>query len=144
MGAIGYNEWSFAINEGLRTADIKTPAGVVPVGTDWAGTSIAPVTITGQGNNLVLDLSPAHQPSARFGYPILLAGYAVVCSRYPDSDTGAAVKAFLESAVTVGQTDLNKVGYIPLPPEFQTRVAAAIDSIGWILSRSDGLSASTG
>lgn len=129
-GAISYNEWSFAIDQGLSTADIKTPAGVTHIGTDWAGTSIAPVQIVGENNNLVLDLTPAYQPTAKFGYPIILAGYAVVCSRYPESDTGQAVKSFLRSAVTAGQTGLNKVGYIPLPPEFQARVAAAVDSIG--------------
>ncbi len=74
-------------------------------------------------------MTPAFQPSAKFGYPILLAGYAIVCSRYPDPATGQAVKAFLQSAVTVGQTDLNKVGYIPLPPEFQSKTAAAVNSI---------------
>ena len=129
-GAISYNEWSFAIEQGLPTADIKTPAGITHIGTDWAGTSIAPVTVTGEGNNLVLDLTPAFQPTAKFGYPIILAGYAIVCSRYPDGGTGEAVKAFLQSAVTVGQTDLNKVGYIPLPPEFQSKAAGAVDSIG--------------
>lgn len=128
-GAISYNEWSFAINQGLSTADIKTPAGITRIGADWAGTSIAPVTLTGQGNNLVLDMTPAYQPTEKFGYPLLLAGYAIVCSRYPDAQTGEAVRAFLQSAVTIGQTDLNKVGYIPLPPEFQTRVASAVNSI---------------
>lgn len=128
-GAISYNEWSFAISEGLATADITTPAGVTHIGTDWSGTSIAPVTITGEGNNLVLDMTPAYEPSAKFGYPILLSGYAIVCSSYPDAQTAEAVRAFLRAVVTVGQTDLNKVGYIPLPPEFQTRVASAVASI---------------
>ena len=34
-GAISYNEWSFAIDQGLSTADIQTPAGsptLVPIG----------------------------------------------------------------------------------------------------------------
>ncbi len=128
-GAITYNEWSFAIDQGLSTADIQTPAGVTHIGADWIGTSVEPVKITGEGNNLVLDLTPAYQPTAKFGYPIILAGYAVVCARYPDAETGKAVKAFLQSAVTVGQTDLNKVGYIPLPTEFQARVASAVNSI---------------
>lgn len=103
-GAITYNEWSSAINQELATADIRTPAGITHIGTDWTGTSIAPVTITGQGNNLVLDMTLAFQPSAKFGYPILLAGYAIVCSRYPDPATGEAVKAFLQSAVTPRST----------------------------------------
>ncbi len=128
-GAISYNEWSFAIEAGLPTADIKTAAGVTAIGSDWVGTSIAPVAVTGQGSNLVLDLTPAYRPTAKFGYPIILAGYAIVCSTYPDPATGEAVRAFLQSAVTVGQTGLNKVGYIPLPPEFQTRVAEAVASI---------------
>jgi phosphate transport system substrate-binding protein len=128
-GAITYNEWSSAIDQDLSTADIKTPAGITHIGTDWDGRSIAPVTITGQGNNVVLDMTPAYTPSAKFGYPILLAGYAIVCSRYPDSSTGEAVRSFLQSAVTVGQTDLNKVGYIPLPTEFQSKAADAIKSI---------------
>jgi len=74
-------------------------------------------------------MTPAYQPTEKFGYPIILAGYAIVCSRYNDTATGQAVKAFLQSAVTVGQTDLNKVGYIPLPTEFQSKAAAAINSI---------------
>jgi len=128
-GAITYNEWSSAIDQDLSTADIKTPAGITHIGTDWEGRSIAPVTITGQGNNIVLDMTPAYTPSAKFGYPILLAGYAIVCSRYPDPSTGEAVRSFLQAAVTVGQTDLNKVGYIPLPTEFQSKAADAIKSI---------------
>lgn len=128
-GAVSYNEWSSAIDQGLTTADIKTPAGVTHIGTDWVGTSIAPVTVVGEGSNLVLDLTPAYQPAAKFGYPIILAGYAVVCSRYSDQSTGEAVGSFLQSAVTVGQTDLNKVGYIPLPADFQAKAAAAINSI---------------
>ncbi len=128
-GAITYNEWSSAIDQNLSTADIKTPAGITHIGTDWVGTSIAPVKITGQGNDIVLDMTPAYQPTEKFGYPIILAGYAIVCSRYTDTATGQAVKAFLQSAITVGQTDLNKVGYIPLPTEFQSKAAAAINSI---------------
>jgi len=128
-GAISYNEWSSAIDQNLPTADIQTPAGITHIGTDWDGRSIAPVTITGQGNNLVLDMTPAYTPNVKFGYPILLAGYAIVCSRYPDPDTGQAVRSFLQSAITIGQTDLNKVGYIPLPTEFQSKAAEAVKSI---------------
>jgi phosphate transport system substrate-binding protein len=78
-GAISYNEWSFAVNQGLSTADIETPAGITRIGADWAGTSIAPVTVTGQGNNLVLDMTPVYQPTEKFGYPLLLAQAQPVC-----------------------------------------------------------------
>ena len=128
-GAIGYSDWSSVIGSGLSTADIKTPAGITHIGTDWAGTSITPVEVVGKGADMTLDLTPAFTPSAKFGYPILLASYAIVCSKYPDPEVGKAVKTFLQSSVTGGQTGLNKSGYIPLPPELQAKVAAAIDSL---------------
>ncbi len=128
-GAITYSDWSSVVDSGLPTADIKTSAGVTPIGTDWEGTSIAPVTVIGTGNDMTLDMTPAFTPSAKFGYPILLASYAVVCSKYPDPEVGKAVKTFLQSTVTNGQTGLNKSGYIPLPPGLQARVAAAIDTV---------------
>jgi len=128
-GAISYNEWSFAIDQGLAAADIKTPAGIVHIGSDWVGKTIAPVTITGQGNDIVLDLSPIYNPTEKGVYPLVLASYEIVCSTYQNPDAGKAVKAFLQSTTTTGQTDLNKIGYIPLPPEFQSRVATAINAI---------------
>jgi len=128
-GAISYNEWSFAIDEELATADIATPAGIVHIGSDWVGKTVAPVTITGQGNDIVLDMTPIYTPTEKGIYPIVLATYEIVCSKYPDPDTGKAVRAFLQSASTAGQTELNPIGYVPLPPEFQSRVATAITAI---------------
>ena len=128
-GAISYNEWSFAIDQELAAADIATPAGVVHIGSDWVGKTIAPVTITGQGNDVVLDMTPIYTPTDKGVYPIVLASYEIVCSKYPDPDTGKAVRAFLQSASTAGQTELNPIGYIPLPPEFQSRVATAIAAV---------------
>ena len=62
-------------------------------------------------------------------YPIVLASYEIVCSKYADPEVGTAVKAFLQSTITIGQTDLNKSGYIPMPPDFQSKVSAAINII---------------
>ena len=128
-GAITYNEWSFAIDQGLSTADIRTSAGIVHIGSDWVGKSIAPVKIKGQGDDVVLDLSPIYNPTEKGMYPIILASYEIVCSKYTDPEVGKAVKAFLQSTITIGQTDLNKSGYIPMPPDFQSKVSAAINTI---------------
>ena len=128
-GAISYNEWSFAIDQGLATADIRTPAGIVHIGSDWVGKTIGPVKIKGQGSDVVLDLSPIYNPTEKGAYPIMLASYEIVCSKYADPEVGKAVKAFLQSTITIGQTDLNKSGYIPMPPEFQSKVSAAINTI---------------
>jgi phosphate transport system substrate-binding protein len=128
-GAISYNEWSFAMDQGLAAADIKTSAGTVHIGDDWVGKTIAGAKISGQGNDIVLDLSSIDNTTEKGVYPIILASYEIVCSRYPDSEVGKAVKGFLQSTITVGQTDLNKSGYIPLPPDFQKKVSAAINTI---------------
>jgi phosphate transport system substrate-binding protein len=42
---------------------------------------------------------------------------------------GTAVKAFMQSTITTGQQGLTPLGYIPLPADFQTRVAAAVNRI---------------
>jgi phosphate transport system substrate-binding protein len=128
-GAISYNEWSYAMKQDLDVAGIKSAGGVVRIGNDWVGKTLSDVTIKGQGNDLVLDLSKVYATTAAGAYPILLASYEIVCSKYPDADVGTAVKAFMQSTVTVGQQGLTQNGYIPLPPDFQTKVAAAVDSI---------------
>jgi phosphate transport system substrate-binding protein len=128
-GAISYNEWSYAIKQDLDVAGIKTAGGVVRIGNDWVGKTLSNVTIKGQGNDLVLDLSKVYATTAAGTYPILLASYEIVCSKYPDAEVGKAVKAFMQSTVTVGQQGLAQDGYVPLSPTFQTKVAAAINSI---------------
>ncbi|WP_100522045.1 phosphate ABC transporter substrate-binding protein PstS [Mycobacteroides abscessus] len=128
-GAISYNEWSYAIEKELAAADIRTSAGIVHIGSDWVGKTISSVGITGQGDDIVLDLKPIYLPTEKGAYPIVLASYEIVCSKYPDPEVGKAVKAFLHSTITAGQTGLNKSGYIPLPPDFQSKVSTAVDSI---------------
>ena len=50
---------------------------------DSAGKSIAGVEIKGQGNDLVLDTSSIYNPKDAGAYPIVLATYEIVCSKYP-------------------------------------------------------------
>ncbi|OBJ83771.1 phosphate ABC transporter substrate-binding protein PstS [Mycobacterium asiaticum] len=133
-GAISYNELSFALKQGLFAAEIKTPASrrslrPVRIGTDTVGKTIRGAKIVGQGNDLVLDISSFYNPAQPDVYPIVLATYEIVCSRYPTADVANAVKAFLQAAIGPGQVDLNRVGYIPLSPQFQARVSEAVDAI---------------
>jgi phosphate transport system substrate-binding protein len=133
-GAITYNELSFAMDEGLYAAEIKTPASrksrrPVRIGADSVGKTIAGAKIVGKGNDLVLDLSSFYNPSQEDVYPIVMATYEIVCSKYPDPQVGQAVKAALQATLGPGQIDLDKHGYIPLPPDFQSRVSGAVDAI---------------
>jgi len=133
-GAISYNELSFALQQGLFAAEIKTPASrrslrPVRIGTDTVGKTITGAKIIGQGNDLVLDISSFYNPAQPDVYPIVLATYEIVCSKYPSPDVAPAVKAFLQAAIGPGQLNLNRSGYIPLSPDFQARVSSAVDAI---------------
>ena len=130
-GAITYNEWSFALQQRLSVADIKTSASPDPVhiGHDSVGKTIIGAKIAGQGNDLVLDLSSFYTPTERGLYPIVLVTYEIVCSKYPDPQVGKAVKAFLQSTIGPAQTGLAENGYIPLPADFQSKVASAVNAI---------------
>lgn len=130
-GAIAYNEWSFAREEWLSAAKIVTSAGPRPVAinADTVGTAIAGATIVGQGNNLTLDITSFHKPTQPGAYPIVLATYELVCSKFSDPQTAAAVRGFLQSTVGPGQADLEDYGYFPLPSRFQSRVLSAVDAI---------------
>ena len=85
--------------------------------------------IKGQGNDLVLDTSSFYKPTQTGAYPIVLATYEIVCSKYPDAETGTAVKAFLQSTIGAGQDGLADNGYIPIPDTFKAKLTTAINAI---------------
>ncbi len=130
-GSITYNEWSFAQAQRLFAARIVTSAGPDPVAinADTVGKAVAGAKIAGQGNNLVLDTSSFYKPTQPGAYPIVLATYELVCSKYSDAQTATAVRAFLQSTVGPGQADLEDHGYFPLPNQFQSKVASAVNAI---------------
>ncbi len=130
-GSITYNEWSYARNQNLQTAQIITSAGPDPVelSVDSVGKSIDNVKVAGQGNNLVLDTSSFYNPSQPGSYPIVLATYELVCSKYPQGDVAPALKSFLTVAINQGQKGLQDNGYIPIPDRFKGRLSDAINAI---------------
>jgi phosphate transport system substrate-binding protein len=130
-GAITYNEWSFAKAQGLSVAKVATSAGpdAVDISTDTVGKTIAGAKVKGQGNDLVLDTTTFYKPTQPGAYPIVLATYEIVCSKYSDADAGKAVKAFLQATIGPGQNGLADNGYIPLPADFQSKLSAAVNAI---------------
>jgi phosphate transport system substrate-binding protein len=130
-GSITYNEWSFAKSQGLAVARIITSAGpdAVELSVDSAAKSIGDVKIKGQGNDLVLDTSSFYKPTKTGSYPIMLATYSLVCSKYPDGEVAPAVKSFLGVALGKGQEGLTDNGYIPVPESFKGKLTTAIDAI---------------
>jgi phosphate transport system substrate-binding protein len=130
-GSITYNEWSFAQAQKLNMAKVVTSAGpdAVAISADSVGKTIAGARISGQGNDLVLDTLSFYKPTQPGSYPIVLATYEIVCSKYPDSQVGTAVKAFLQSTIGGGQNGLADNGYIPIPDSFKSRLSTSINAI---------------
>jgi phosphate transport system substrate-binding protein len=130
-GSITYNEWSFGVGKQLNMAQIVTSAGPQPVSitTDSVAKTIAGARITGQGNDLVLDTSAFYKPTQSGAYPIVAATYEIVCSKYPDSATGVAVRAFMQAAIGPGQVDLDQYGSIPLPSALLSKLTTAVNAI---------------
>ncbi|ORA79793.1 phosphate ABC transporter substrate-binding protein PstS [Mycobacterium malmoense] len=130
-GAVTYNEWSFAQAKNLNMAKIITSAGQDPVviSADSVGKTIAGATVSGKGNDLVLNLVSFYRPKQQGAYPIVLATYEIVCSKYPDPQVGMAVRAFLQSTIGAGQNGLADNGYIPVPDAWKLWLKAAVNAI---------------
>ncbi|MGO9924681.1 MAG: phosphate ABC transporter substrate-binding protein PstS [Mycobacterium sp.] len=130
-GAITYNEWSFAQAKNLSMAKIITSAAPDPVtiSTDSVGKTIAGAWVSGKGNDLMLNTMSFYKPTQPGAYPIVLATYEIVCSKYPDPQVGAAVKAFLQSTIGGGQSGLADNGYIPIPDAWKLWLRAAVNAI---------------
>ncbi|WP_423202332.1 phosphate ABC transporter substrate-binding protein PstS [Mycobacterium decipiens] len=128
-GAIGYVEKGVADQAGLPFAQLDTGAGAVPLTDETARNAISAVRFATTGNDLVLELKSMYELHDAKAYPLVPATYEIVCSKGYDSDTAAAIKAFLITAVSHGQTGLAKVGYVPLPDKVKERLVTAINAI---------------
>jgi len=130
-GAITYVEWSFAQAQHLNTAKVITTAGPEPVALspESVGKTISSAWFVGKGDDLALDTISFYRPNQPGSYPIVLATYEIVCSKYHDPQVGAAVKAFLQSAIGPGQNGLTDHGYIPIPGQFKSRLLTAVNAI---------------
>ena len=130
-GSITYVEWSFAQAQQLAMAKIITSAGPDPVAitADSVGKTISSAWFTKQDNDLALDTISFYRPNQPGAYPIVLATYEIVCSKYSDAQVGTAVKAFLQSTIGAGQDGLADNGYIPIPAAFKSRLSAAVNAI---------------
>jgi len=130
-GSITYIEWSFAQAQQLNTAKVVTTAGPEPVAIspESVGKTISSAWFMRKGNDLALDTISFYRPNQPGSSPIVLATYAIVCSKYHDPQVGTAVKAFLQNTIGAGQNDLPAHGYIPIPPEFKSRLSTAINAI---------------
>ena len=130
-GSITYLAWSFAQSEHLNAASIITSAGPDPVAIspESVGKTISTAWFIKKGDDLALDTISFYRPNQPGAYPIVLATYEIVCSKYQDPKVGQAVRAFLQSSIGPGQKGLVGAGYIPIPDEFKPRLLNSINAL---------------
>ena len=127
-GAIGYIEFSYAVNGGLSTVGVDTGSGTaVTMSANSAAAAVAAASIVGTGSDLSLKLDYA--TTAPGAYPIILVTYELACTKYSSSSTGALVKSFLNYTATSGQSLLVSHGYAPLPASIASKVVGVVGSI---------------
>ncbi len=127
-GAIGYDEWSYAVSGNLDTAKVDNGGGAVELTADSAGAAVAAAKVASNGGkDLTLKLDYATK--APGAYPIILVTYEIVCSKYSDPKIGSLVKSFLTYTAGKGQSALKELGYAPLPASIQSQVTAAVATI---------------
>ncbi|MFW0796610.1 phosphate ABC transporter substrate-binding protein PstS [Gordonia sp. CPCC 205515] len=134
-GSIAYVEWAYAQSNGLSMAKIITDQDKtgVPLNAETGGKTIESATLKNgpDDHNMVIDTESFYKPTQPGAYPIILATYSIVCSKYADAPTGQGVKSFLNVAASPqnqGQ-DLQNAGYIPIPADFLTKLQASITAM---------------
>lgn len=132
-GTITYAEWSFAKAQKLQVANIITSAGpeAVKLSSESVAKTIESAKFKTPGSkDLVIDTAGFYKPTAAGAYPIVLATYEIVCSKYADAEVAKGLKTFLKVAASKqAQDQLTNQGYAPIPDSFRTTLTESIDSI---------------
>lgn len=126
-GAIGYVELSFALEQGLKYAQVKNKVGT------WVQPSLE--SVTASANAALLDIPPDLRYSlidrpGEEAYPISGTTWLIV---YVDQTAakkkGKELVKFLYWVVDEGQSHLKELRYAPLPPKLAARVKEKIAAI---------------
>jgi phosphate transport system substrate-binding protein len=123
-GSIGYLEYGFAKNSGLKVAALENKAGkfVIPDEKSAAQT-LSAVTLPENLRAFITD------PEGDGSYPIVTYSWLLVYKKYPDAAKAKAIEAMVEYGLTEGQSKAAELGYVPLPSNVVQKVAAAADQI---------------
>jgi phosphate transport system substrate-binding protein len=128
-GAIGYVEWSYAIQNNLPEAQIDNGGGPVTLTAETVGKTVSTAKVAPSGpGDLTLQLDYATKTAG--AYPILLVTYEIVCTKYKDAATGKLVKSFMNFiSSSAEQNAVHNLGYAALPAAVSQKVQAQIAKI---------------
>ncbi|MEH1831796.1 MAG: phosphate ABC transporter substrate-binding protein PstS [Nostoc sp.] len=139
QGSIGYVEYGYAKQNSLKFAALENKGGkfIVP-SEESASKTLESVTLPPNLRAFISD------PEGADSYPIVTYTWILAYKKYPNAAKAKAVEAAIEYALTEGQKQATALGYVPLPQNVITKVAAAADQISpeYKISVASGSSAS--
>jgi phosphate transport system substrate-binding protein len=127
-GALGYVEYSYAIQGHIPVASLKNASGqfVAPTAASTEAAAAAgtfPTDVT----HLVFSLNNS---SASGAYPLVTPTYILIAEKPKNVAAGHAVKAWLEwDLQKTQQTEVTKLGYVPLPTKLVALDLAALKTV---------------
>lgn len=123
-GGFTYVEWGAAQERSLGVAKL----GGAELSAEAVGKAIEAAEITGKDNDLTLALKYDGLPEG--AYPAILVTYQAVCSKGLDAKKSALLKDFLGFfASEDGQSQLEDIGYAPLPASMIAKVETSIAAL---------------
>jgi phosphate transport system substrate-binding protein len=109
-GSIGYVEYGFAQQNHMQTAALENNAGhFVNYSPKAAKEALSKIAMP---ENFV---AFASDPAGATAYPIVSYTWLLMYRHYDDHNKAAALKTFLDWALTDGQKVSDELGYVPLP-----------------------------
>jgi phosphate transport system substrate-binding protein len=127
-GAIGYVEYSYAIQGHIPVASLKNASGqfVAPAPASTAAAA-ARATFPTDVTHLVFSLNNS---SASGAYPLVTPTYVLLAQKPKNAAAGKAVKAWLEWCLQKSQqSEVTKLGYVPLPAKLVALDLAALKTV---------------
>ncbi|MCU1504190.1 MAG: phosphate transporter periplasmic phosphate-binding protein [Ilumatobacteraceae bacterium] len=123
-GAVGYVDYSDAVDAKLTFAQVENKAGkFVTADLDGASAAAAGATVA---DNLTFSAVWADGDTS---YPITAQTWIIVYQKQTDATKGTAIKAFLDDMLTNGQKIAPDVNYAPLPAALATKAIAQLDKL---------------
>ncbi|WP_138501141.1 phosphate ABC transporter substrate-binding protein PstS [Nostoc sp. PA-18-2419] len=124
QGSVGYVEYGYAKQNSLKFAALENKSGKFIVPSDEsAAKTLESVTLPPDLRAFISD------PQGADSYPIVTYTWLLAYKKYANPAKAKAIEAAIEYALTDGQKQATALGYVPLPQNVITKVAAVADQI---------------
>ncbi len=123
-GAVGYTEFSYARENGLKMASIENASGKIIEPTPEAGAAaFKGETVPA---DFALQVPDSKNPDA---YPISTLTWLLLYPEYQDAAKGEALKNVIKWSLSSGTAAANDLGYIPLQSDLASKVETKVGTI---------------